>query len=108
MTVKRHYLFSFLLAGLIFLLPGTALAGAAKASDSFAFADVEKQARQMAQQAYVPPDKLPAILTELTYDEWRNIRQKRDKVLWAGDPSPFQLQFFHPGLFYDRTVKINI
>jgi glucans biosynthesis protein len=100
--------FPFLLASLLFFLQSAAFAGSARAVESFGFADVEHQARQMAQQAYVLPDELPDILTELTYDEWRNIRQKRDKVLWAGENLPFQLQFFHPGLYYDRTVKINI
>jgi glucans biosynthesis protein len=84
------------------------LVGTATAAESFGFIDVENQARQMALHAYVVPEKLPDILSRLTYDEWRSIRLKRDNVLWAGDKTPFQLQFFHPGLFYDRAVEINI
>lgn len=108
MTGNRNYLFGFLLAILMFYVQSTALAGSASAAEPFDFADVEQRARQMAQQAYVVPEKVPDILIELTYDEWRSIRLKQDKVLWASDKTPFQLQFFHPGLFYDRTVNISI
>jgi periplasmic glucans biosynthesis protein len=108
MTRKRYYLLGLLLATPIFFFQSIALAASATAVVPFAFADVENQARQMAQQMYVFPEKVPDILTKLTYDEWRSIRLKQDKVLWVTDKTPFQLQFFHPGLFYDRTVDINI
>ena len=29
-------------------------------------------------------------------------------TLWREPPGPFQMQLFHPGLFYDRTVRINV
>jgi glucans biosynthesis protein len=108
MTRKEKHFLCFLLLNLIFFLPIAAIADPAAAVESFGFVDVENQARQMARHAYVLPEKLPDILTKLTYDEWRSIRLKPDKILWLGDKSPFQLQFFHPGLFYDRTVAINV
>jgi glucans biosynthesis protein len=45
---------------------------------------------------------------KMGYDDWRDIRFDPSRALWANQKFPFTLQFFHPGLFYDRTVVINI
>ena len=43
--------------------------------------------------------------TQISYDQWRDIRFRPDRALWRDQKLPFQVQFFHPGLFYDRTVR---
>lgn len=66
-------------------------------------------ARKLAERPYkAPRAAVPEWLLEITYDQWRDIRFRPEKALWAGGPSPFQVQFFHPGLFYDRPVAINV
>jgi periplasmic glucans biosynthesis protein len=75
----------------------------------FDLATVAKQARALAEKPYQEPSgKIPDWLREITYDQWRDIRFKADKALWADTRSPFQVQLFHPGLFYDRRVAINL
>src|SRR5690606_14034555 len=47
-------------------------------------------------------------LLQISYDQWRDIRFRPDQALWRGQRSNFEIQFFHPGLFYDRTVKVHV
>lgn len=98
----------------VLLLLGPALfsptaAGAEKAQNSsFSMATVIQQAEKLAAAPYREPAKVDDKLTGLSYDAWRNIRFRPGKALWRGENLPFELQFFHPGFYYDRTVRINI
>ena len=70
---------------------------------------VVKMAKDLGKKSYVPPsEQVPDFLLDLNYDAWRDIRFRPEKALWKDEGLPFQLQFFHPGLYYDRTVTINI
>jgi glucans biosynthesis protein len=87
-------------------LPASA---AAKATRGFGFDDVVVKARALAQKPYQePPKNVPDWLQKIDYDQWRKIRYRPEDALWHDTQSPFQVQFFHPGLFYDRTVDINV
>jgi hypothetical protein len=44
---------------------------------------------------------------KMTYDQWWDIRFRPNQALWRGDDLPFQVQLFHPGLYFDRTVVVN-
>jgi len=50
---------------------------------------------------------LPKELQGLTYDQYRDIRFRTDKSYWHNLNLPFELAFFHQGLYYDQPVKIN-
>jgi glucans biosynthesis protein len=47
-------------------------------------------------------------MLEMTYDQWRDIRFRTDHSLWRKDRSPFEVQFFHLGLYYPRPVTVNV
>jgi glucans biosynthesis protein len=88
---------------------GKAAKDAAGKPPPFDLAYVAKQARALAAKPYEePPGKIPEWLREISYDQWRDIRFKSDKALWSDRGSLFQVQLFHPGLFYDRRVIINV
>ncbi|MGI4847338.1 MAG: glucan biosynthesis protein G [Janthinobacterium lividum] len=75
---------------------------------AFGFADVAKQAKTLAAENYrKPPNNLPKSVASLNYDQYRDIRFNADKSLWRNTASPFEVAFFHQGLFYDHAVKIN-
>lgn len=66
-------------------------------------------AEQLAAKPFQDPrGHVPNWLLELDYDQWRDIRFRQESALWRDQNSRFQVQFFHPGLFYDRTVGINV
>jgi glucans biosynthesis protein len=75
----------------------------------FGFDDVAKRAQDLAAQPYQKPDNaLPRELADLGYDQVRDIRFKPDRALWRNRKLPFEVQFFHPGGFYNMPVKINV
>lgn len=75
---------------------------------SFCFEKVIDIARNLAAEPYTAPPGISEELRNLSYDAWRDIRFQPDKSLWRDENLFFELQFFHPGFVYDRTVRINV
>jgi glucans biosynthesis protein len=97
---------------LLEILPAmVALAAAAlpMQARAFDFSEVAARAQQLAGKNYQEPKaNLPKELQELNYDQYRDIRFKPDRSLWHDKKLPFELQFFHPGLYYNHPVGINL
>jgi glucans biosynthesis protein len=75
----------------------------------FDFEDVVARAKQLGAAPYANPQPdAPDWLRKINYDQWRDIRFRPDHALWAGGRTPFQIQFFHIGFFYDRGVRVNV
>ena len=69
----------------------------------FSFREVVEKARRLSEVPYVEPKKeTPAISAA----QYRDIRFIAEKAHWRKDNLPFQLQFFHVGSFFDRSVKL--
>ena len=82
--------------------------GRARAAD-FGLAQVMERARALAARPYAdPPASVPKWLLDVSYDQWRDIRYRPSEALWSQARLPFTVQLFHPGLFYDRTVRIHV
>jgi periplasmic glucans biosynthesis protein len=76
---------------------------------AFDFEVLRYEAKMLAAKPYVQrPVNVPAPLLKLNYDQYRDIRFRPEEALWRRDRLPFELQFFHPGFSFDRTVQINI
>ncbi|MDM7942826.1 MAG: glucan biosynthesis protein G [Hydrogenophaga sp.] len=52
-------------------------------------------------------DKLPAELAGITYDQLRDIRFKPAQSVWRAAALPFEVQFFHLGLYQRDPVRIH-
>lgn len=89
-------------------LGGLLLAAVPGLAAAFTFADVTARAQQLAARPYQPPAPIPQWLHELSYDQWRDIRFRPEHALWRGEGLPFEVQFFHPGLYYDRSVVVRV
>lgn len=75
----------------------------------FGFANIAAEAEQLADQPYKTPEKqVPQYLLDLNYEQWRDIRFKPDASLWRSQQLPFEIQFFHPGIYYNLPVEIFI
>lgn len=85
------------------------LGSAARAADEmFDFETLRFRAKLLAARPYVAlPSRVPAWLRNLTYDQNRLINFDAERTLWRREGLPFQLQFFHPGFIFDRTVQIS-
>lgn len=81
-------------------LPGTA--------GAFDLDDVAARAKALAEQPFQKPEgRQPKALQQIGYDRYRDIRYKADRAVWRKEKLPFELQFFHQGLYYDRPVRIS-
>lgn len=52
--------------------------------------------------------KLPAELSKLSYDQYRDIRFNMDQSLWKGQPPGFSVDMFHTGFVYNTPVDIHV
>jgi len=78
------------------------------ADEVFDFEVLRYHAKMLAAKPFSPKRvDVPEALLKLTYDQFRDIRFRPDEALWRREHLPFELQFFHPGFSFDRTVMIN-
>ena len=79
-----------------------------RSSYAFGLEDVAEKAEALAGKDFQDRSRsIPQWLLEITYDQWRDIRFRTDQSYWRSKGLPFELQFFHCGLYYDRSVAIN-
>jgi glucans biosynthesis protein len=72
------------------------------------FERVVEIAKTVAAEPFKAPPPIPDFLKQLTYDQYRDIRFDPARSLWKDAGGKFQVQFIHPGLFYDHAVTINV
>jgi len=78
------------------------------ASSIFDFTQVEKLARDSAASPYVSQlGDAGAFFKGLGYDQFTDIRYDKKKALWHDLGLPFEIEFFHPGSLFAKTVLIN-
>ncbi len=101
------------LAAMLGLFAGLTAADGARAAPAlgkpvpFSIAGLRRRAQQMAAGPFQrQAGKLPEGLAGLTYDDYRDIRFRPDRALWADANLPFTAQFFHLGLYYTEPVRI--
>jgi len=104
----RTRIWSYPALALGFFLLASMAASTAHSDESFGYKEVVEEAGLLAQEPFQEPEKLPDFLPEINYDQWRSIRFKPEEALWREDKLPFEVQFFHPGSIYNRTVSINV
>ncbi len=87
----------------------------APASNDFDFEEVITRAKQLGAAPFrAPESRVPDFLLQKNdkdiqaYDRYRDIRFKKEHTLWGNTELPFQVQMFHPGLYYHRTVELYV
>jgi glucans biosynthesis protein len=86
----------------------TAVPVGSSALAAFGFSDVVVRADKLAKEPFRDTKgSVPDWLLNINDDQWRDIRFRPDQALWRGRGF-FRVQFFHPGLFYDRVVAMNL
>ncbi|KPH81683.1 glucan biosynthesis protein [Bosea vaviloviae] len=76
---------------------------------SFGYDDVVRQARILGERPFdAESATIPAELSKLTYDSYREIRFRRDKAIWQEGGSDFRLLPFHLGFLHDKPVQLHV
>jgi glucans biosynthesis protein len=106
----RRIFVTFFLCLLFCLFPfGNMLHPTLEAKQLFGFQSVINKANELSKKSYDENDgKVPDFLLNISYDNWRDIRFNPDHALWRKDKLLFTAQFFHPGLYYKKRVKIHV
>jgi glucans biosynthesis protein len=73
---------------------------------AFAFEDVAREAAALASQPYRAAAPADARLSELSYDDYRDIRFRPERSLWRDGDSLFQVQFFPLGRGFSRPLRL--
>ena len=83
-------------------------AAAPEPAKPFGFEDVTAMARELAGKAYTYRDaELVGSFANLTYDQYRGIRFRRDRDPWAGNRD-FALDLLAPGAIFHEPVDISL
>ena len=73
----------------------------------FSRADVVARAKALAGRPYKPRSSVPADWLEMTYDQYRSIQFDVTKALWADTDRSYNVDFFLPGLYFERAVQVH-
>lgn len=74
----------------------------------FTFDTLIAEARALAATAYAPKPLMPQGLADISYDEYRTLRFRKDRAVWGDADSPFRMDLFAPGFFYRKPVRIHV
>jgi glucans biosynthesis protein len=75
----------------------------------FSALEVQKRARALAAEKFVRPKiDLPKPLQDLGYDQYRDIRFKRDQAIWATEGVPFIVELLHRGFIFKDALVIYV
>ena len=103
MTISRR---SFLASSLMTLATTGALR-ATGAGTPFTHDDVIQRAADLAGRKYHPRATIPQDWLDMTYEEYRTIWARHDRALWYQSARPYEVDFFHPGLYFPRPIRVN-
>ncbi|MCL2898586.1 glucan biosynthesis protein G [Brenneria tiliae] len=75
---------------------------------AFSIDDVAQQAEKLAAKSFeAPKSNLPAPLRDMKFADYQQIVFNHEKSYWNTLQTPFKLQFYHQGMYFDTPVKIN-
>ena len=77
-------------------------------SEPFGRDTVLEMARAMAAQPFVQRDPVPEAWLNLTYDQYRKIWFDPRNAVWSDQDLPFEMDLFHPGLYFPRAVEVDV
>jgi glucans biosynthesis protein len=80
----------------------------ANTSWAFNIDDVAKQAKELAGKGFeAPKSNLPSQLRDMKYADYQQIQFNHEKAYWNKLKTPFKLEFYHQGMYFDTPVRLN-
>ncbi|HBT54472.1 MAG TPA: glucan biosynthesis protein G, partial [Erwinia persicina] len=75
---------------------------------AFNIDDVAKQAKDLAGKGFeAPKSNLPSQLRDMKYADYQQIQFNHEKAYWNKLKTPFKLEFYHQGMYFDTPVRLN-
>ncbi|MFC3395253.1 glucan biosynthesis protein G [Brenneria rubrifaciens] len=75
---------------------------------AFTIDDVAQKAEKLAAKSFeTPKSNLPAQFRDMKFADYQQIHFNHEKSYWNALKTPFKLQFYHQGMYFDTPVKIN-
>ena len=96
------------LAGLLALATGRPISALAQPAAGFSEWTVQTLAQARSLAPWQPLRRAAGPAGDLTYDEYRQIRFRRDRWLWAGEGLGFAANFFSAAYSADEIVNLNL
>jgi periplasmic glucans biosynthesis protein len=88
--------------------PAAAAAPAAQAP-AFTFAGLKEEARRLAAAPWVDPgNQVPQRFLDLPFEQYRDIRWKRDQQIWRTENRGFSVEPMAAGSVYNRAVGVYL
>ena len=98
---------SGVLAGASAALANTGLTLGAPAP--FSFQILKDLARSRAAMPYEEPRRpSPDIVGKIDYEAWGKIQFNTERALYADGPGRFPVTFFHLGMFFQKSIQMNV
>lgn len=89
--------------------PARTVLAAQSAATGVDFGAVLGEAEDLSRRPFAEPAVSdPYGFNNLTYDQYRDIRFRKDRGLWAGQGLGFQIDLFHPGFRFKVPVEIVV
>ncbi len=82
-------------------------AGATGTATPFSHETVIAKARDLAGHRYMARPTVPQDWLDLSYEQYKSIWFRHDRALWYKTETPYEVDFFHPGLYFPRPVQIS-
>ena len=90
-------------------LPAMAQAPATDAGEAVAPDHVKKLAERLSAREFVAPKvDVPEPFSNLTYDQYRDIRFRPEQATWRGEKLDYELQYLPVGFLYNSPIEIWI
>lgn len=83
-----------------------ATTGSASAG-SFGREQVIALAADMAKSDYTPRPQVPKDWQDLTYEQYKSIWFRHTAALWRDTDASYNVDFFHPGLYFPQAITID-
>ncbi|MDX5627352.1 MULTISPECIES: glucan biosynthesis protein G [unclassified Brenneria] len=95
-------------AGLCWLSAVAVLSLSTAPAWAFSIDDVARQAEALAAKGFdAQKSNLPAQFRDMKFADYQQIQFNQEKSYWNTLQTPFKLQFYHQGMYFDTPVKIN-
>lgn len=75
----------------------------------FSFETLKALARERAGRGYTPPPQPnPEVVKQIDYDAHGKLQYRKEAALWAETGSVYPISFQHVGMFFPKTVTMNV